>query len=147
LKQEFISNSIEETKEFASRFAKKLKPGDILALYGRLGAGKTAFIQGLAKGLGFKGKVFSPTFIFVRPYNIGNKKAKIEILYHIDLYRLEDEKDLKSIGISEFLNEPNTISVIEWPEKIERNLPKKAIKIEIEVLGENRRKFSPRGTI
>ncbi len=135
----FISNSIEETQKFAADFAKKLKPGAVLALYGSLGAGKTAFIQGLAKGLGFRGKVFSPTFIFVRPYKIGDRKSKIETLYHIDLYRLEETKELKSIGIGEFLAEPNAVSAIEWPEKIEKFLPKGATKIKIEVLGENKR--------
>lgn len=138
----FISNSIEDTQKFAAGFAKKLKPGAVLALYGSLGAGKTAFIQGLAKGLGFRGKVFSPTFIFVRPYRIGDRKSKIDTFYHIDLYRLEETTDLKSIGISEFLAEADAVSAIEWPEKIEKLLPKNATKIKIEVLGENKRKIT-----
>ena len=148
MKGVFVSNSIEETQKFAAGFAKKLKPGDITALYGSLGAGKTAFIQGLAKGLGFTGKVFSPTFIFVRPYKIseqkagsGERKSNIETLYHIDLYRLDKPTDLKSIGIGEFLAEPNSVSAIEWPEKIGKFLPKGATKIKIEVLGENKRKI------
>jgi tRNA threonylcarbamoyladenosine biosynthesis protein TsaE len=135
----FVSNSIEETQKFAAGFAKKLKPGDITALYGSLGTGKTAFIQGLAKGLGFRGKVFSPTFIFVRPYKIGDQKIKT--LYHIDLYRVEKPTDLKTIGIDEFLNEEGAASAIEWPEKIEKHLPPKTKRIQIEVIDENTRKI------
>ena len=146
MSKEFISNCVEETKNFAGRFAKKLKPGDILALYGGLGAGKTAFIQGLAAGLGYKSRVFSPTFIFVRPYKISDQESeisnqKVKTLYHIDLYRLEKPTDLATIGISEFLREPGTASAIEWPEKIEKQLPPKTIKIQIAVVDENTRHF------
>ena len=141
MSEEFISNSIEETQKFAADYAKKLKPGDTLALYGDLGAGKTAFIQGLAAGLGYKRRVFSPTFIFVRPYKLNSKKSEIETLYHIDLYRLEKPTDLATIGISEFLNEEGATSAIEWPEKIENLLPKNTTKIVIKVLGENKRKI------
>ncbi len=91
MNKEVITKSIEETQKFAQEFAGKLKSGNIIALYGELGAGKTIFVQGLAKGLGFRGKVFSPTFIFMRPYKL---EGKIKTLYHIDLYRLEGIMDL-----------------------------------------------------
>ena len=139
MNKEVITRSIEETQKFAKEFAGKLKPGDIIALYGDLGAGKTIFVQGLAKGLGFKGKVFSPTFIFLRPYKLN---GKIKTLYHIDLYRLEDMKGLKNIGIEEFLNEKYAVSAIEWAEKIEHLLPKNVIKIKMKRLGESERKIT-----
>ena len=146
--QEFISNSAAETKKFAGEFAKKLKPRDILALYGILGAGKTTFIQGLVASLGYRGKVFSPTFIFVRPYQIRSQtsdirqqKSGIKTFYHIDLYRIEEPADLKTIGIEEFLNENDSVSAIEWPERIENGLPERTVKIKIESIDENTRRL------
>jgi len=153
IKRTFISKSAESTKSFAKNLARKIRVGDILALYGSLGAGKTTFVQGLTAGLGYKDRVFSPTFIFVRPYKLANskqrtansKKRKIKILYHIDLYRVEEETDLKTIGIEEFLTEKEAVSVIEWPEKIENKLPAETIKIKIEVIGENERRIKVGG--
>ena len=149
MSQEFISNSAEETKKFAGEFAKKLKPGDILALYGSLGAGKTTFIQGLVASLGYKGKVFSPTFIFVRPYKISepgtasrDQEKKIRIFYHIDLYRIEEPADLKTIGIEEFLNENDSVSAIEWPERIENGLPERTVKIKFDYIDETKRRIT-----
>ena len=146
--QEFISNSAAETKKFAGEFAKKLKPRDILALYGSLGAGKTTFIQGLVASLGYRGKVFSPTFIFVRPYQIRSQtsdirqqKSGIKTFYHIDLYRIEEPADLKTIGIEEFLDEKDSVSAIEWPERIENGLPERTVKIKIESIDENTRRL------
>jgi len=146
--QEFISNSAAETKKFAGEFAKKLKPRDILALYGSLGAGKTTFIQGLVASLGYRGKVFSPTFIFVRPYQIRSQtsdirqqKSGIKTFYHIDLYRIEEPADLKTIGIEEFLNENDSVSAIEWPERIENGLPERTVKIKFDYIDENTRRL------
>ncbi|MDP2721000.1 MAG: tRNA (adenosine(37)-N6)-threonylcarbamoyltransferase complex ATPase subunit type 1 TsaE [bacterium] len=142
MKQEFISNSPLETKNFAAGFAKNLKPGIILALYGDLGAGKTTFIQGLAAGLGYKGKVTSPTFIFIRPYEISKQKRKIKTLYHIDLYRVEKPSDLETIGAREFIFDTEAVAAIEWPEKIEKILPTKTIKINLESISETKRKIT-----
>lgn len=150
----FISNSEKETKDFAFNLAKKLKGSDILAIYGDLGAGKTTFIQGLARGLGYSGRVFSPTFVIIRPYKIiginqtsttrqGN--SKIKTLYHIDLYRIEEETDLKTLGLEEFLNDKGAVCAVEWPEKIEKYLPENTIKIRFETLGENDRKITISG--
>ncbi len=139
MKKETITKSSLETQKFAEEFASKLKPGNIITLYGDLGAGKTTFVQGLAKGLGFKDKVFSPTFIFMRPYKL---KGAIKTLYHIDLYRLENTKDLRNIGIEEFIGEKDAVSVIEWPEKIKGSLPQDVIELKIERLSEQTRKIT-----
>ena len=161
LKKEYISKSAAATKRFAQMFAKNLEAGDILAIYGPLGAGKTTFIQGLAAGLGYRGRVTSPTFIFVRPYNLrdrslrdlrplrglqktANSKEGIKILYHIDLYRIESSLDLETIGIEEFLGDRQAVSAIEWPDKI-RKLPAGTRKIKIETTGENERKITLSG--
>ena len=142
MKQELISNSPLETRKFAAGFAKTLKPGDTVALYGDLGAGKTTFIQGLAVGLGYKGKVTSPTFIFIRPYEISKQKRKIKTLYHIDLYRVEKPTDLAAIGAHEFIFDKEGVAAIEWPEKIEKALPAKTIKINLEPISDTKRKVT-----
>lgn len=160
MKNVYISRSPLDTQNFAKEFAKNLKPGDAVALYGDLGAGKTTFIQGLAAGLDYKGKVTSPTFIIIRTYEISDRslralrplrglqrpltsdqQIKIKKLHHIDLYRVEGAQNLKTVGVEEFLRDSEAVAVIEWSEKIEKLLPKEAIKINIEVTGENQRKI------
>ena len=138
---EMVTNSAENTRAFARKIAKKLKGGSILAFYGGLGAGKTTFIQGLAQGLGFTGRVFSPTFIIARPYKIEDN-PQIKTLYHIDLYRIEKKAGLETIGIQEFLFDKSGVAVIEWPEKIENYLPKTTIKVRLEKLSLNKRKIT-----
>jgi len=136
--KERITSSPTETKEWAEALAKAITPPKILALFGNLGAGKTTFIQGLAKGLGIRGRVLSPTFIFIRPY----KLSKGYKFYHVDLYRLDSEKDVEAIGLNEILQDKNAIVAIEWPEKIENLLPKGMISIKIEELDETKRKLT-----
>src|SRR3989344_70079 len=96
----YITNSFEETQNIAEEFAHTLKGGEVLCLYGDLGYGKTTFIQGLAKGLGLKGRIISPTFIIMRSYEIKlktkNEKRKTTVqnvknFYHVDLYRISNE--------------------------------------------------------
>jgi len=136
MSQVFITNSFTQTQNLGKKFAEKLKTGGILALYGNLGSGKTTFVQGLAKGLGIKQKIISPTFIIIRKYNIRLKIKDLRInnFYHIDLYRIESEKDVKELGLEEILEDPNNIIAIEWPEKIEKILPKKRVNLYFEYL-------------
>jgi len=131
-----ITNSPEKTKELARIFAKGLKSPTVLALYGKLGSGKTTFIQGLAEGLGIKNRILSPTFVFIRRYSFG-KDLKF---YHVDLYRLDSERDMEVIGLKEILEE-NAIIAIEWPEKVAKILPKDLIKIKLETISESKRKI------
>src|SRR5882724_3045198 len=125
--EETVSDSYLSTQKFGEEFAKTLKGGEILALHGDLGSGKTTFIQGLAKGLGINKKIISPTFIIMRTYavQVKNQKSKIKNFYHVDLYRIENEKDIEGIGLLELMNDPENIIAIEWPEKIENLLPEK----------------------
>ncbi|HZE87550.1 MAG TPA: tRNA (adenosine(37)-N6)-threonylcarbamoyltransferase complex ATPase subunit type 1 TsaE [Methylomirabilota bacterium] len=125
--EETVSDSYLSTQKFGEEFAKTLKGGEILALHGDLGSGKTTFIQGLAKGLGITKKIISPTFIIMRTYavQVKNQKSKIKNFYHVDLYRIENEKDIEGIGLLELMNDPENIIAIEWPEKIENLLPEK----------------------
>lgn len=121
------------------KLAADLKGGELLALTGELGSGKTTFAQGLAKGLGIKQRIISPTFILMRKYDLGSKN-----FYHVDLYRLEDnvEREVRNLGIEEIWDDPKNIIVIEWAEKIKNMLPKNKMWIEFENLGEDKRKIT-----
>jgi tRNA threonylcarbamoyladenosine biosynthesis protein TsaE len=110
-----ISQNVDDTQKLAEQIAGSLKGGEILGLVGNLGAGKTAFVQGLAKGLGVKAVVNSPTFILMKVYDI---KGKIKTLIHVDAYRLNDLKELKNIGIGDYLNHPETIIALEWADRV-----------------------------
>lgn len=111
LMKEYISKSAEQTEEIACEAAKQLKSGDVIAFIGGMGAGKTAFTRGLAKGLDVKGEVSSPTFSLVHEYH-GNPS-----LYHFDMYRIESLDDLYSTGYFDYLDMEGIIAV-EWSENI-----------------------------
>lgn len=96
---------------FASALAKGTKENAIIYLFGPLGAGKTTFTRGFLRGLGFTGKVKSPTYAVVEPYDIQGRK-----IFHFDFYRIKDAKELEFIGIEDYFSEP-AICLIEWPEK------------------------------
>lgn len=105
-----------ETFDLGKKLGKSLKGGEVIGLIGDLGAGKTAFSKGLAAGLGVKNTVTSPTFVIMKIYE-GKKK-----LVHIDAYRLTSYKDLRAIGIEDYLDK-NTVIVIEWADRLEGELP------------------------
>lgn len=123
------TTSAQKTKKFGREFAREIKNGGVICLYGGLGAGKTTLIQGIAGGLGIKNRIISPTFILMRQYKMGEK-----YLYHLDLYRLNDIDEAKAIGIEEIMEDKNNIVLIEWPEKIQSLLPKKRWQIKIDTL-------------
>ena len=131
--KKIITNSFEETQQLGLDLAQKLKGGEVVALHGDLGSGKTTFMQGLAKGLGIKRNIISPTFIIMRTYQIEGKK-NLQNLYHVDLYRIESENDVEGLGLLELIGEEENIVAIEWPEKIEKILPKNTITIYFEYL-------------
>ncbi len=124
----FITQSDIETQRVAFNLAQKYRNG-VIALVGELGAGKTTFTQGFARGLGIKDKIISPTFVLIRQH--GN-------FYHIDLYRLNDFKDL---GLEEILSNKNNIVLIEWAEKIKDLLPKNTIWIYFKIIKNNKREI------
>src|SRR3989304_1002612 len=101
---EVKTNSPKETKKVAEKLAKDLTAGSIVALFGDLGAGKTVFVQGLAKGLGIKRRILSPTFVFMRSYPFTINQQPLTF-YHIDLYRGEDINDFKALGLDEIFQE------------------------------------------
>ncbi len=132
----YISNSPQDTEKIAQEFAKELKGGEVIAFTGNLGMGKTCFTRGLAKGLGFKGEVTSPTFALVNEYRGG----RLDV-FHFDMYRVGSWDDLYSTGYFEYLDEDGVV-VIEWSENIASALDNETIYINIEVIGESSRRIT-----
>lgn len=126
---EFITRNNIETELIGKRIASKLKAGDIIALYGGLGAGKTTLVRGIVKGLGSFDWVSSPTFSIVNEYDAPDKLK----IYHFDMYRIEGFEDLYSIGFFDYLNS-NAIIIVEWSENIEEELPNDKIVINMDYL-------------
>ena len=130
------TGSPEKTGELAARFADELQPGDILALKGPLGSGKTCFVQGIARGLGVTERyITSPTFVLIREY-----QGRLP-LYHIDLYRLGSGLEIGMLGLDEYLN-GDGVTAIEWPEKMEDGLPERTVKISIDCIDKMSRKIT-----
>ncbi|NLD87117.1 MAG: tRNA (adenosine(37)-N6)-threonylcarbamoyltransferase complex ATPase subunit type 1 TsaE, partial [Clostridiales bacterium] len=121
----YITESEFETEIIGERLSSKLSSGDVIAMTGDLGAGKTAFIRGLARGLGYKGRVTSPTFTIVNEY-IGGRLT----LYHFDMYRLSSSSDLYDIGFDDYLTSGG-ICAIEWANIVSDAMPQSTIYINI----------------
>lgn len=112
----FVSNSEEETIELGRKFAEKLVLGDIVCMYGELGAGKTNFVKGICEFFDVGEMITSPTFTIINQYN-GNIDGEDLVIFHIDLYRMKSENELNSIGFSELLESGYAVKIIEWAEK------------------------------
>ncbi len=132
---EFISNSLADTVKFAEQYADTIRVGDIVCLYGDLGAGKTTFTKALCMALGFGGEVTSPTFTLCNEYG-----AKLPI-YHFDMYRLKSPSEAIDSGLDEILRAGEGLCIVEWPENLGNLLPP-CRKIYITKLGESTRKFT-----
>jgi tRNA threonylcarbamoyladenosine biosynthesis protein TsaE len=105
-----------ETREAGTALAARLKGGDVVLLRGDLGAGKTTFAQGIARGLGVQGAVQSPTFTLIAEYD-APRLGRTGQLIHIDLYRLDGVAQLDSLGLDEYLDRDDSVVVIEWPDR------------------------------
>ena len=119
-----VTRSPEETRALAAELAEHLKPGDVLALHGDLGAGKTCFIQGLAQALAVDQPVSSPTYTLVNEY-----RGRLP-LYHIDLYRLQTADEALDFGLDEYMDGTG-ITAIEWAERAEQALPARTIHVRL----------------
>ncbi len=136
----FISHCPAETEALGEKLGRAAERGWVIALTGDLGAGKTQFVRGLARGLEIPGRVHSPTFTLVNEYAGGRLK-----LFHLDLYRLETPEQILSAGIEEFLS-PDGVSVIEWAEKLKAESGKRKaetqwLSVEIEIVSDTERKI------
>ncbi len=125
--KEFLSLTEKETQNLGESFASNLSEGDVLCLNGPLGAGKTHFVKGLARGLGFSGEVTSPSFPLVHEYEGGRL-----FLVHFDFFRLDQEEDIHTLGFFDYLGQ--SVLAIEWGEKFPRFLPSGAKTIRFEIL-------------
>ena len=129
MKKSIYSDSLKITQGIAKELARtilknpKKKGAFVLALKGELGAGKTSFVQGLAKGLGIEKNVLSPTFLIVKAYNL----KKGGIFYHIDCYRLKNAKELLELEWEEIIKNPQNIVAIEWADRVKSIIPKDAL--------------------
>ena len=133
--QEYITNSPEETQKIAKEMAKTLKGGEVFVLTGDLGAGKTTFIQGVAKGLGVEQNLTSPTFVLMKIYNTKNNLK----LVHLDCYRINSAAALSDLGLDEIFEDKKNITVIEWGERVEDVLPENVVRLKYEYVGEGKR--------
>ena len=129
------SYSAAETRLLGERIAGRLKPGDVLLLYGELGAGKSELTRGIAKGLGVKETLTSPSFTILNVYESGRCP-----LYHFDWYRLKNADELFELGLDEYLGSDG-IAVVEWAEKCPEAIPEGAMEISLETTGEEQRKI------
>ena len=133
-----LSASCMDTVRIGEVLGKSLKGGEILAIRGELGAGKTVLVKGIAKGLGVEEEPNSPTFVIMNAY-----EGRIP-LYHFDLYRVSGIGELEDIGYEEYFF-GDGVTVVEWADRIPEVFPKEAIQIEIEILGENEREIKFKG--
>lgn len=136
-----VTNSPEETIEFAKSIGRQLKGGDVIAYVGGLGVGKTTFTRGLCEGMGIGDIVTSPTFALVNEYKSENCD---KTLYHFDMYRISDLLDLETTGFYDYMSDKNILA-IEWSENISDALPKNTIFIKITRLDENKREIEING--
>lgn len=131
------TTSVAETLGLGERLARALQPGDVVALEGDLGAGKTHLAKGLVRGLGGDpDEVTSPTFVLVTEH------ATDPPVRHLDLYRLETERDLDGIGLDEMLNDPEYVTLVEWPERAAVRFPAHTIRLRLAHEGGDRRTVS-----
>ena len=132
---EIVTNSNEETINFAQRFAKTITPPEVIVLSGDLGAGKTTFSKGFAKGLEISEIITSPTFALLNEY-----EGKTP-LYHFDMYRLSSKEEAIELGFDEYFKHNNGVILVEWAENVEGLFGAPYIRLTIEKLTENQRKI------
>ena len=134
-----LTKSAKETQRLGEILAKNILKNVfkynpiVLALNGDLGSGKTTFIQGFAKGLGVKQKILSPTFVILKRFEV-KKSKRFKNFFHIDCYRLKDQKDLASLGLRDIFKDPGNIIALEWPKRIKRILPKETFVLDFKFL-------------
>ena len=139
------TTSAEQTKKLGEEMGeeilamRKSSHAVVLGLEGELGSGKTTFVQGLAKGLGIKERVLSPTFLVIKEFELHHTKKTM--LYHIDCYRLQSPQELLDLGFKSILANPKHVVVIEWADKVAEILPKDTKWMRLSVIDENTREL------
>ena len=133
---EFFSCSREQTMDIAATVARQLQAGDTVLLDGEMGAGKTVFAKGIAKGLGVEEEVTSPTYAYMNEY-----EGKSLVLYHYDCYRIERVEQAEELGLADYFDRQG-VCLVEWAQNIAPLLPEKFIRIKIEKIGEEERRIT-----
>lgn len=136
-----ITKNQKETINLGKKIATTFQGGDVILLEGDLGAGKTTLTKGIAEYFGIKKNITSPTFSLMNVYEVKSLKvSKVKSLVHIDTYRLKNEEKLIEIGAEDYVGAPDTVCIIEWPEKLKKLLKnRKLVKIKIEHLDKGRK--------
>jgi tRNA threonylcarbamoyladenosine biosynthesis protein TsaE len=134
----FTSRSESDTEEFATRIARHLPLGTVIALHGDLGAGKTVFTRGFARGLGITEPVSSPTYTIIQEYRLPDKGW----LFHLDLYRIDDFRAALAFGVEEYLDDPEAYVLAEWPERIAEIMPPGVLRVKIEHISDSERRIT-----
>lgn len=135
-----ITHSEEETFNLGYNMAKTIKKPSCICLYGELGSGKTVFAKGFAEGLGLpKDKIKSPTYTLIRKYKVKDSKV---IFYHCDFYRIQAIDDLISSDLEDMIREKYAITIIEWPERVEKLLPAQKVILRFESKGNDEREIT-----
>lgn len=136
MKIELITNSANDTIEFGKSVARAVEKGAVISLVGDLGAGKTTFTKGVARGLGIMDNVTSPTFTILNEY-AGEEKR----LYHFDFYRIEDPDELVELGFEDYFPSADGLTIVEWVEKAPSVLPKQYYQITFEKIDDDKRRI------
>lgn len=136
MKIELITNSANDTIEFGKSVARAVGVGSVISLVGDLGAGKTTFTKGVARGLGIMDNVTSPTFTILNEYS-GEEKR----LYHFDFYRIEDESELVELGFEDYFPSTDGLTIVEWVEKAPSVLPKQYYQVTFEKIDDDKRRI------
>lgn len=136
MKIELITNSANDTIEFGKSVARAVEKGAVISLVGDLGAGKTTFTKGIARGLGIMDNVTSPTFTILNEYAGEEKK-----LYHFDFYRIEDPDELVELGFEDYFPSTDGLTIVEWVEKAPSVLPKQYYQITFEKIDDDKRRI------
>jgi tRNA threonylcarbamoyladenosine biosynthesis protein TsaE len=136
---EFISRSPEQTRRVGARLGMLLDSGDVIALEGDLGTGKTVLAQGIGIGWGATTALISPTFILIRRHT---RNQDNDFFYHIDLYRITSLAEAKDLGLEELLGDPRSVCVVEWAERAADLFPEESLWVTLRVLDEQRRSLT-----
>lgn len=154
-RMKFVSKNPKETETLAAQFVRDISKqknktlqytshrqagATVVGLSGELGSGKTAFVKGVARALGIKHTVTSPTFVLEKIYKLSPRKAFLKLV-HIDAYRLEHKKELAALNWDEIIQDPRALVLIEWPECVKGALPKDALRIKFRFVDEHRREI------
>lgn len=136
---QYTTNNFKETEQLGRMIASGMQGGEVMCLYGDLGAGKTTFVRGFIHFFIPEKRVLSPTFIIVRHYRIQHKVIKN--IFHVDLYRMQNTGEIEDLGLKEYMYQSNSIVIIEWAERLNQKLPLPRTDLKFSVTADDKRKI------